>query len=116
MSGTLAPSLLDVHERFIRTWRRPGALTGVEFLPDDEEFAERRAAKLSLTSPERAVLLAYAKIALNEALVESDVPDDAFISTALERYFERLREPYRSEIYAPAAPPKSSPRMSPTAW
>ena len=47
------------------------------------------------------MLLAYAKIALNEALVESDVPDDAFISTALERYFpERLREPYRSEIYA----------------
>ena len=46
---------------------------------------ENEAARL--TQPERAVLLAYSKIALKEALVESDVPDDPFISTALERYF-----------------------------
>ncbi|HSA90867.1 MAG TPA: NAD-glutamate dehydrogenase [Burkholderiales bacterium] len=102
VSGTLAPSLLDVQERFIKQLEKAGRLNrALEFLPDDEEFAERRAAKLGLTSPERAVLLAYAKIALNEALVESDVPDDPFISTALERYFPaRLREPFRSEIHA----------------
>jgi glutamate dehydrogenase len=102
VSGALAPSLLDVHERFIKHLEKAGRLNrALEFLPDDEEFAERRAAKQGLTSPERAVLLAYAKIALNEALVDSDVPDDPFISTALERYFPaRLREPFRAEIYA----------------
>jgi glutamate dehydrogenase len=102
VSGALAPSLLDVQERLIKQLEKAGRLNrALEFLPDDEEFAERRAAKLGLTSPERAVLLAYAKIALNEALVESDVPDDPFISTALERYFPaRLREPFRAEIYA----------------
>ena len=91
-----------MHERFIKHLEKAGRLNrALEFLPDDEEFAERRAAKLGLTSPERAVLLAYAKIALNEALVDSDVPDDPFISTALERYFPaRLREPFRAEIYA----------------
>jgi glutamate dehydrogenase len=101
-SGALAPSLLDDQERFIKHLEKSGRLNrALEFLPDDEEFAERRAAKLGLTSPERSVLLAYAKIALNEALVESDVPDDRFISTALERYFpERLRTPFRTEIYA----------------
>jgi glutamate dehydrogenase len=34
-------------------------------------------------------------------LLESDVPDDPFISTALERYFpERLRTPFRAQILA----------------
>jgi glutamate dehydrogenase len=102
VSGTLAPSLLDAQERFIRHLEKLGRLNrALEFLPNDEEFAERRAAKLGLTSPERAVLLAYSKIALNEPLVDSDVPDDPFISTALERYFpEPLRARFKAEILA----------------
>ena len=102
VSGALAPSLLDAQERFVRHLEKTGRLNrALEFLPGDEELAERRAAKLGLTSPERAVLLAYSKIALNEALGESDVPDDPFISTALERYFPvPLRERWRREIHA----------------
>jgi glutamate dehydrogenase len=102
VSGTLAPALLDAQERFIRSLEKAGRLNrALEYLPDDEEFAERRAAKLGLTSPERAVLLAYAKIALYDELVASDVPDDPWISTALERYFpEPLRDRYRAQIQA----------------
>jgi glutamate dehydrogenase len=102
VSGVLAPSLLDAQERFIRSLEKAGRLNrGLEFLPNDEEFAERRAAKLGLTSPERAVLLAYSKIALYDELLASDVPDDPFISTALERYFPvPLRERYRTQIHA----------------
>ena len=102
VSGVLAPSLLDAQERFVRHLEKTGRLNrALEFLPNDEEFAERRAAKLGLTSPERAVLLAYSKIALNEALVASDVPDDSFISTALERYFPvPLRARFREAILA----------------
>jgi glutamate dehydrogenase len=104
VSGALAPSLLDPQERFIKHLEKAGRLNrALEFLPSDEEFAERRAAKFGLTSPERAVLLAYSKIALNEALVDSDVPDDPFISTALERYFPApLRSPFKDEIHAHA--------------
>ena len=102
VSGVLAPSLLEPQYRFIKSLEKAGRLNrALEFLPNDEEFEERRAAKLGLTWPERAVLLAYSKIALNEALLESDIPDDPFISTALERYFpERLRAPFRSQILA----------------
>ena len=102
VSGVLAPSLLDSQERFIRSLEKAGRLNrALEFLPNDEEFAERRAAKLGLTAPERAVLLAYSKIALKEELVGSNVPDDPFISTALERYFPvPLRERYRTQIHA----------------
>src|SRR5229473_1855038 len=102
VSGVLAPSLLDAQERFIKSLEKAGRLNrAIEFLPNDEEFAERRAAKIGLTSPERAVLLAYSKIALYDELLASDVPDDPFISTALERYFPvLLRERYRTQIHA----------------
>jgi glutamate dehydrogenase len=47
------------------------------------------------------VLLAYAKIALYDELVASDVPDDPWISTALERYFPApLRSRYKAQIHA----------------
>jgi glutamate dehydrogenase len=104
VSAALGPSLLDPQYRFIKSLEKSGRLSrALEFLPNDEEFDERRAAKLGLTSPERAVLLAYSKIALNEALVDSDVPDDPFISTALERYFPvPLRSRFKGEIHAHA--------------
>jgi glutamate dehydrogenase len=102
VSGTLAPALLDAQERFIKHLEKAGRLNrALEYLPNDEELAERRAAKLGLTSPERAVLLAYAKIALNEELVASDAPDDPWISSALERYFpEPLRSRFKAGIEA----------------
>jgi glutamate dehydrogenase len=47
------------------------------------------------------VLLAYSKIALYDELVGSTVPDDAFIATALERYFPAaLRGRFQAEIQA----------------
>jgi glutamate dehydrogenase len=100
VSGVMAPGLLDAQERFIRSLERAGKLNrALEFLPDDEELAERRTAKRGLTSPEAAVLLAYSKISLYDELLASDVPEDPTIATAIERYFPQpLREPYRSYI------------------
>ena len=102
VSGTLAPALLDAQERFIRSLEKAGRLNrALEYLPSDEELAERRAAKLGLTSPERAVLLAYAKIALYDELVASNVPDDPWVATALERYFPTpLGSRYKAQIHA----------------
>jgi len=42
-----------------------------------------------LTRPELAVLLAYGKIALNQALTEADISDDPYLAGELERYFPR---------------------------
>jgi glutamate dehydrogenase len=59
----------------------------VEYLPDEMELAERRRRAQPLTRPELAVLLAYAKLALNDALLESSVPDDPYLGVELTRYF-----------------------------
>jgi glutamate dehydrogenase len=59
----------------------------VEFLPDDMELTERRRRSQPLTRPELSVLLAYAKLSLNDDLLDSAVPDDPYLGRELERYF-----------------------------
>ncbi len=72
----------------MRWLERAGRLNRViEFLPTDEEIAERQAAKQGLTSPERAVLLAYSKMWLYDALLESDMPEDPLVSRHADRLF-----------------------------
>lgn len=71
----------------------------VEYLPSDAVLAEREKRGESLTRPELAVLLAYAKLALHDALLESEVPDDLYLNSELVRYFpQALRERYAPEI------------------
>jgi glutamate dehydrogenase len=83
-----APLMLDVHSRLIRSLEQTGGLDrAIEFLPGDEALAERRLAEQGLTSPELAVLLAYTKIAMHAALIESDLPEDPSLSGELDRYF-----------------------------
>ena len=87
-------ALLDSQTRLIRELER-GHLKlnrAIEYLPDDETLAERAAAGSGLTRPEMAVLLAYAKMALYDELLESDLPDDQQLGADLALYFpERLR-------------------------
>jgi glutamate dehydrogenase len=59
----------------------------VEFLPSSEEMAERRRAGRGMERPELAVLLAYAKRSVTEALLRSDLPDDPYVDRDLGGYF-----------------------------
>jgi glutamate dehydrogenase len=88
-----APRLLDSHVRLIRALERRGRLDrAVEFLPDDEAILQRGAAKRGLTRPEIAILLAYAKNDLYDALLASDLPDAPALQAELLAYFpDRLR-------------------------
>ncbi|HEV8256826.1 MAG TPA: NAD-glutamate dehydrogenase, partial [Casimicrobiaceae bacterium] len=106
VTGRIAPHLLDAHQRFIQFLEKTGRLNrALEFLPSDEEIAERRAKGIGLTSPERAVLLAYSKIWLYDELLASTLPDDSWVATALARYFPKaLRERYAT--YMPRHPLK----------
>jgi len=61
----------------------------VEFLPSDAELADRRKRGAALTRPELAVTLAYAKIALFDELLASNVPDDPYLARELVRYFPK---------------------------
>jgi glutamate dehydrogenase len=56
-------------------------------LPLTGEFAALRAAKLALTRPELAKLVAYSKINLFDAIVASSAPDDPAFKEPLKEYF-----------------------------
>jgi glutamate dehydrogenase len=94
VSGHMTSHLLDPQQRFIRFLEKKGRLNRqLEFLPSDEEIAERRAKNIGLTKPESAVLLAYSKIWLFDELLASSLPDDPWVESALIRYFpQELRE------------------------
>ena len=83
-----AANRLPELQQLIRSLERSGELNrAIEFLPDEETLAERRKRGLGLTRPELAMLLSYSKIVLNQQLLNSDVPEDRYLSTELERYF-----------------------------
>lgn len=111
IGGRMGMRLFDQQHRLVRWLEKQGRLNrALEYLPDDEAFADRKARGVPLTSPERAVLLAYSKMWLFDTLLQSDLPDDPWVGTALARYFPAAlrqryaalmpRHPLRREIVA----------------
>jgi glutamate dehydrogenase len=83
-----ARSLLPVHRRYLRQLENDGALDReLEFLPSDSALEERAAAGAGLTSPEFAVLTAYAKNTVKSALLDSGLPDEPWTQRHLVEYF-----------------------------
>ena len=116
---------LQEFQHLIRALERSGELNrALEFLPTDDELAERRKGGGGLTRPELAILLAYSKIWLNNHLLASDVPEDPYLSSELGRYFPApVRERFpraiahhrlRREIIATAITNSLVNRMGPT--
>ena len=95
-----ATARISEHAELTRSLERSGLLNrSIEFLPSDEELKERHAAKRGLTRPELAVLLAYSKIAIYNALLGSDVAEDPYLANELENYFPTpLRKKYRDAM------------------
>ncbi len=80
--------LVDRAARLIRALERSGRLDRAsEFLPDEETLEERKSAGLGLTRPELAVLLSYAKLALYDDILASDIPDDPSLVQDVGFYF-----------------------------
>ena len=95
-----ANSMLHVHARYLRKLERDGKLRRrLETLPGNKEIAERRAAGAGLTSPEFAVLLARTKIDSAQEVLGSALPDDAYLHSALVKYFPQpLRHGYEQDM------------------
>jgi glutamate dehydrogenase len=95
-----APALMHVHEDWIRNLERRGLLNrALEALPARREVAARIERHEGLTGPELSVLLAYTKIVLAEALLESDLPHDPFLRGDLYSYFpSKMRQVYRTQM------------------
>ena len=102
-------SLLPVHRRLITELERAGKVNrALESLPTDEELVVRGEAGEGLCAPEFAVLLAYTKIVLEEEIVASDLPDEAWTNQTLVDYFptplrgmtqQMAAHPLRREIF-----------------
>ncbi len=91
---------LGSKQHFIRTLEAQGLLDRqIEFLPSDAEIAERKSRGVGLTRPELAILLSYSKIVIFQQLLDSDVPEDPYLSKELRRYFpEPLRERFAEHM------------------
>jgi glutamate dehydrogenase len=98
---TSARSLLDAHERFLRSLERSGRLVrSVEALPDDRVLVERRRDGQALTGPELSVLLAYAKLETGDVVLRSDLPDDPALEDLLTGYFPTpIRERFPAAVH-----------------
>jgi glutamate dehydrogenase len=85
---------------FISTLEAEGMLDRqVESLPTAAELAERKQRGQGLTRPELSVLLSYDKIRLFQQLLDSDVPEDPYLSRELVRYFPvPLHEKYAEHM------------------
>ncbi len=96
-----AHSMVDVHARYIHALEHAGRLNReLEFLPDGETLGERKSEGGGLTAPELAILLSYTKITLYQQLLDSDAPEDPYLSRELERYFPTpLRERFAEQIH-----------------
>jgi glutamate dehydrogenase len=86
--------------RFIHNFEVAGKLDrALEFIPIDEELAERKIQGKSLTRPELSVLISYAKAVLKEELIDSDLGADPYLANAVESAFpQRLVDEYPQEI------------------
>ncbi|WP_326722713.1 NAD-glutamate dehydrogenase [Streptomyces sp. NBC_00243] len=95
-----SPDMLHAQQRFMRTLVREGHLDrALEFLPTDRQIRERLNSGQGLTGPETAVLLAYTKITVSDALLATSLPDDPYLQRLLHAYFPTaLREKFREQI------------------
>jgi len=92
---------LGFQARLMEHLEQGGLNREVEDLPSNAEIRGRRAQNQPLTRPELAVLLAYAKINLYDALIDSPVCRDPHLGTALMDYFpETLRERFAEQVEA----------------
>ncbi|WP_374011605.1 NAD-glutamate dehydrogenase [Pseudoxanthomonas koreensis] len=79
---------LGSKQHFIRTLEAQGLLDRqIEFLPTDAELSARKARGQGMPRPELAVLLSYSKLVAYQQLLDSDIPEDPYLSRELQRYF-----------------------------
>jgi len=93
-------SQLKEQSQFITELERSGKLDrALEFIPSDEEIAERLALGKGLTRPELSVLLAYSKMVLKEELVCPEITDNEYHQTLLiEAFPKQLQDNYSAQM------------------
>lgn len=88
------------YRRFISSMEEDGRLDrDLEFIPSDEELADRRVQGQTLTRPELSVLISYSKAILKEQLLDSDLGKDPYLAHAVKTAFPaQLVQAYPEEV------------------
>ncbi|WP_025822184.1 NAD-glutamate dehydrogenase [Shewanella marina] len=86
--------------RYIHYLEKDGKLDrALEFLPSEDELADRLAGGRPLTRPELSVLVAYSKMVLKEQLLTAEITDDKFLGQLLINYFpQKLQDRYSEQM------------------
>ncbi|MBV2129815.1 NAD-glutamate dehydrogenase [Arsukibacterium indicum] len=100
LSSLLGAEQIKEYTRFIHTLEKDGKLNReLEFLPTDDELAERMVKGIGLTRPELAILTAYGKMVLKERLVLPEIYENAYFKRQLFTAFpELLQKQYAKEM------------------
>ena len=100
ITATRSVSQLKEQSRFISELERTGKLDrGLEFIPNDEEIADRLVKGTGLTRPELSVLLAYNKMVLKDDLVCPEITNNTYYDKFLVEYFpQKLQKKYFTEM------------------
>lgn len=84
----LSAQRMEAFEDLMQSLEAQGLLDrSLEGLPGGEDMAERRRAGRGMARPELAVLLAYSKQSLTNALLSSSLPDSQYLAQDLRDYF-----------------------------
>ncbi|NTS78725.1 NAD-glutamate dehydrogenase [Catenovulum sp. SM1970] len=91
---------LKEHTRFIHGLEKNGYLDReLEFIPTDDELAERQALGRGLSRPELSVLISYGKMVLKEQLLTDEVTENPVIKKELINYFPKpLQKKYQQAM------------------
>jgi glutamate dehydrogenase len=101
----------DLYNRYLNALEQDGKLDrALEFLPSKKVLSERKLKGKGLTSPEISVLFCYSKNYLKASILESGLPEDAYLLPYLVQSFPDLLQrrfkpsleahPLRREIIA----------------
>ncbi len=93
-------SLLKEQTRFIHALEKSGKLDReIEFLPTDEEIADRQVSGQGFTRPELSVLVAYGKMVLKEQFAIDEIDQNPYYLDLLIKAFPpKLQEKYKDQI------------------
>ncbi len=100
ISQMVGVSAIKEQSHFVSQLEKQNKLDrALEYLPTDEEFAEREKSGQGLSRPEVSVLIAYAKMVLKEQLITLNISDDEYHGNLLTNYFpSKLRRHYKSAM------------------
>ncbi|MDR2831859.1 MAG: NAD-glutamate dehydrogenase [Rickettsiales bacterium] len=82
---------LEQHHRLLLSLEKSGLLNrSIEFLPADEEIAKMLTSAEGFSSPQLSILMSYARTAIKNEIIHSDLPEKDLISSDyLRGYFPK---------------------------